>query len=51
MYGQLLAAESLAAAVLTVRNLVMIALLVWAIVRLVRVPQRARHPVVDRSAH
>ena len=24
---------------------------VWAIVRLARVPQRARHPVTDRSAH
>ena len=49
MYGLLLAADPLAAAVLTARNLVMIALLVWAIVRLARVPQRARHPVVDRS--
>ena len=37
-------------AVLTARNLLMVALLVWAIVRLARVPQRARHPVTDRSA-
>jgi hypothetical protein len=49
MYDQLLAAGFLAAAVLTARNLTVIALLVWAIVRLARVPQRARHPVTDRS--
>ena len=49
MYNQLLAAGFLASAVLTARNLVMVALLAWAIARLVRVPQRARHPVTDRS--
>lgn len=51
MYGQLLAAGPLAAGVLTLRNLTMLALLVWAVVRLARVPQRARHPVADRSVH
>src|SRR5688572_16475165 len=49
MYNQLLTAGFLASAVLTARNLVMVALLAWAIARLVRVPQRARHPVTDRS--
>jgi hypothetical protein len=49
MYSQLLSAGFLAAAVLTARNLVMIVLLGWAISRLVRVPQRARHPVTNRS--
>lgn len=51
LYGQLLVAGPLAAGVLTARNLTMLALLVWAVVRLARVPQRARHPVPDRSAH
>jgi hypothetical protein len=49
MYNQLLTAGFLASAVLTARNLMMVALLAWAIARLVRVPQRARHPVTDRS--
>jgi hypothetical protein len=50
MYGYLLAADPVAATVLTVRNLLMIALLVWSVVRLVRVPERARHPIPERSA-
>lgn len=46
-YGLLLTADPLAVAVLTARNLLLVALLVWAIVRLTRVPQRARHPVIS----
>jgi len=51
MYGLVLVPDARAAAVLTARNLVMILLLGWAVVRLARVPQRTRHPVIDRSAH
>jgi hypothetical protein len=50
MYGYLLGADPVAAAILTVRNLLMVALLVWSVVRLVRVPERARHPIPERSA-
>ncbi|GAA1946587.1 hypothetical protein [Microbacterium deminutum] len=50
LYGYLLVADPVAAGVLTVRNLLMIALLVWSIVRLARVPVRARHPVSEHSA-
>ena len=49
MYGLLLGAHPLAVAVLTARNLLMVGLLVWAITRLARVPQRARHPVAHRT--
>lgn len=47
LYAFLLDAQALPAAVLTARNLLMIGLLGWAIVRLARVPQRARHPVIS----
>lgn len=50
LYGYLLSADAVAATVLTVRNLLLIALLIWSIVRLVRVPVRVRHPVPERSA-
>jgi hypothetical protein len=49
MYDQLLAGGVLAAGLLTARNLLTLALLVWAVARLVGVPIRARHPVADRS--
>ena len=51
MYGLLLVQDPRAAAVLTARNVVMVVLLAWAIVRLARLPHRTRHPVIDRSAH
>ncbi len=51
LYSLLLVPHPLAVTVLTARNLLMVALLVWAIVRLARVRQRARHPAIDRSAH
>ena len=41
-YGDLLGAESLSAALLTLRNVLVAVLLVWAVVRLARVPRRAR---------
>jgi hypothetical protein len=50
LYGFLLTANPVAAAVLTVRNLLLIVLLAWAIVKLVQVRVRARHPVIERSA-
>ena len=46
LYGELMGARPAAVAVLTVRNLLTVALFVWAIVRLVRVPRRSRHPLV-----
>lgn len=42
MYADLILADGLAAAVLTVRNLLLIGLLAWAVVRVVRAPVRAR---------
>ena len=51
MYGSLLIAGALPAALLTVRNALVAVLLVWAIVRLVRVPHRAPtrvRPAVSR---
>lgn len=46
LYGGLLAAEPVAVSVLTARNVVIVALMVWAIVRLARVPvpDRGRVP-------
>lgn len=44
MYGQVLNAQAVAVAVLTARNLVLVILLVWAVVRVARVPVVA--PVV-----
>ncbi|MER7798575.1 hypothetical protein [Microbacterium sp. NPDC096154] len=38
LYGQLLGAEAVAVAALTARNVVLVALLAWAVVRVVRVP-------------
>lgn len=53
-YGYLLNAEALPAAALTVRNLLVVVLLVWAIVKLVQVPVRSTagrgSAVFDRSA-
>ena len=47
LYDRLISADALAAGVLTARNLLLIGLLAWAVVRLVRVPapSRPRHPV------
>jgi len=49
LYGELLAAQPVAAAALTARNLVLVVLLVWAVVRVARVPVRLRRdaPVVS----
>ncbi|MET0736088.1 MAG: hypothetical protein ABWY55_10670 [Microbacterium sp.] len=44
-YRALLMADSLAASVLTLRNAVLVVMLVWAVVHLVRVPRRVRLPV------
>ena len=41
LYHRLILADGIAAAVLTLRNLLLIALLVWAVVRVVRAPRRA----------
>jgi hypothetical protein len=46
-YDALLQAEPFAVAVLSLRNLVMLVLWGWAIVRLARVPGRVRHPLVS----
>lgn len=43
-YGSLLAAAPWAAVILTIRNLLLMALLAWAVAALVRVPARSRHP-------
>ena len=51
LYAQLIGAAPIAAGVLTARNLVTVLLLGWAIVRLVRVPRRVRHPVVDLTTN
>lgn len=40
LYDRLIVADGLAAAILTLRNLVLIALLVWAVVRVARAPRR-----------
>jgi hypothetical protein len=48
LYGLLLAAAPPAVAVLTARNLVLVALMIWAIVRVARVPARA--PALRRIA-
>lgn len=44
-YGGVISSLPVPVAVLTVRNALLAALLVWAIVALVRVPVRARHPL------
>ncbi|MGZ0711379.1 hypothetical protein ACWPKO_23930 (plasmid) [Coraliomargarita sp. W4R53] len=49
LYDRLLVADPLAAAALTVRNALMVAMFVWAIVLVVRVPARHQHPVVVSS--
>ncbi|KRB36199.1 DUF2029 domain-containing protein [Microbacterium sp. Root180] len=41
LYDRLIVADGIAAAVLTLRNLLLIALLVWAVVGVVRAPRRA----------
>ncbi|WP_019182221.1 glycosyltransferase 87 family protein [Microbacterium yannicii] len=46
LYDRIIVADALAATVLTLRNVVMIALFAWAVVRLARVPRRPR---VSRS--
>jgi hypothetical protein len=43
-YGALLGADALAAGILTLRNLMLAVLLVWAIVQLARVRVRSQHP-------
>ncbi len=48
LYGELLAAQALPAVLLTARNLLVAALLVWAVVRVARLPRRA--PTLARSA-
>ncbi len=40
LYDRLIVADALAAGVLTARNVLLIALLVWAVVRVIRAPQR-----------
>ncbi|GAA1985495.1 glycosyltransferase 87 family protein [Microbacterium pumilum] len=45
LYGYLLISDAGAVAVLTARNLLAIALLVWSVIKLAKVPQRMRHPV------
>jgi hypothetical protein len=52
LYGGLLAADVTAVTVLTARNIVLVILMIWAIVRLTRVPIRsaARHPVAPAPA-
>jgi hypothetical protein len=40
LYDRLIVADALTAAILTLRNLVLIALLVWAVVRVARAPRR-----------
>jgi hypothetical protein len=48
-YGELLGAQSLPAALLTLRNLLIAVLLVWAVARVARVPRRgAPAPVVPQ---
>ncbi|MCW3493828.1 hypothetical protein [Microbacterium sp. SSM24] len=42
LYDRLILADAFAASVLTLRNLLLIALLVWAVVRVVRAPRGAR---------
>ncbi|MDY0909072.1 hypothetical protein [Microbacterium sp. CFBP9034] len=44
LYDRLILADGFAAGVLTLRNMLLVVLLVWAVVRLVRVPRRLRHP-------
>jgi hypothetical protein len=48
MYGELLGAQPFAAALLTARNALVAVLLVWAVVRLARLPRRA--PTLASSA-
>ncbi|WP_345752329.1 hypothetical protein [Microbacterium rhizophilus] len=52
MYGLLLVPDVSAVAVLTARNLVLVALMVWAVVRLARVPvpARVRRPLAEAPA-
>lgn len=42
LYDRIIVADALAATVLTLRNLVMVALFAWTVVRLARVPRRPR---------
>jgi hypothetical protein len=42
LYDRIIVADALAATVLTLRNLVMVALFTWTVVRLARVPRRPR---------
>ena len=44
LYARLILADVVAVGVLTARNVVMIALLVWAIAAVARVPHRVRPP-------
>jgi hypothetical protein len=46
LYDRLILADGLAAGVLTVRNALLVALMVWSVVRVIRVPRRLRHPLV-----
>lgn len=48
LYAELLAAQAVPAALLTARNLMVVVLLLWAIVRVVRLPRRT--PTLARSA-
>lgn len=45
LYHRLIVADGFAAGVLTLRNVLLILLLTWAVVRVVRVPARPRHPI------
>ena len=47
LYDRLIVADAFAAGVLTLRNALLIALLVWAIVRVARVRRRPRHPITS----
>lgn len=44
LYDRLVVADAFAAGVLTLRNVLLVVLLVWAVVRVARLPRRARHP-------
>ncbi|MCK6081460.1 DUF2029 domain-containing protein [Microbacterium sp. EYE_5] len=50
LYAGILVPEPVAVTVLTARNLALTALFVWMLVRLVRLPAPARHPVVIASS-
>nr|BFF10750.1 hypothetical protein GCM10025699_20530 [Microbacterium flavescens] len=42
LYDRLILADGVAAGILTARNVLLVALLVWAVVRVARVPRRVR---------